>query len=71
MSDLILGPGSWEVGRMIDILAEMFSYAFLVRAVIVGLLVSLCAALLGLSLVLKRYSMIGTDSPMWGSELWP
>ena len=44
---------------MIDILVEMFSYNFLVRAVIVGLLVSLCAALLGVSLVLKRYSMIG------------
>jgi len=43
----------------IDTLKEMFSYAFLVRAVIVGLLVSLCAALLGVSLVLKRYSMIG------------
>jgi zinc transport system permease protein len=43
----------------IDTLQEMFSYAFLVRAVIVGLLVSLCAALLGVSLVLKRYSMIG------------
>jgi zinc transport system permease protein len=40
-------------------LIEMFSYSFLVRAVVVGLLVSLCAALLGVSLVLKRYSMIG------------
>jgi zinc transport system permease protein len=37
----------------------MFSYNFLVRAVVVGALVSLCAALLGVSLVLKRYSMIG------------
>ena len=44
---------------MIDLLREMFSYTFLVRAVIVGLLVALCAALLGVSLVLKRYSMIG------------
>jgi zinc transport system permease protein len=44
---------------MIDTLAEMFSYPFLVRAVVVGLLVSLCSALLGVSLVLKRYSMIG------------
>ncbi len=44
---------------MINILLEMFSYTFLVRAVIVGLLVALCAALLGVSLVLKRYSMIG------------
>jgi zinc transport system permease protein len=47
------------VKAVIDILLEMFSYTFLVRAVIVGLLVSLCAALLGVSLVLKRYSMIG------------
>jgi zinc transport system permease protein len=37
----------------------MFSYAFLLRAVVVGFLVSLCASLLGVSLVLKRYSMIG------------
>lgn len=44
---------------MSAILNEMFSYPFLVRAVVVGLLVSLCAALLGVSLVLKRYSMIG------------
>ena len=44
---------------MIHILLEMFSYTFLVRAVIVGLLASLCAALLGVSLVLKRYAMIG------------
>ena len=35
------------------------SYPFLSRAVGVGILVSLCAALLGVSLVLKRYSMIG------------
>ena len=35
------------------------SYPFLVRAVIGGVLVSLCASLLGVSLVLKRYSMIG------------
>jgi zinc transport system permease protein len=37
----------------------MLSYTFIVRALIVGLLVSLCAALLGVSLVLKRCSMIG------------
>jgi zinc transport system permease protein len=42
-----------------EILAEMFAYTFLTRAVIVGILVSLCAALLGVSLVLKRYAMIG------------
>lgn len=38
---------------------EMFSYDFIIRAVAAGTLVSLCAALLGVSLVLKRYSMIG------------
>lgn len=40
-------------------IAEMLSYPFLVRALVGGSLVSLCAALLGVSLVLKRYSMIG------------
>lgn len=44
---------------MLQMLGEMFSYTFMVRALIVGLMVSLCAALLGVSLVLKRYAMIG------------
>ena len=38
---------------------EIFQSDFLIRALVVGLLVSLCAALLGVSLVLKRFSMIG------------
>ena len=42
-----------------SLLLEMFTYPFIVRAFVVGILVSLCAALLGVSLVLKRYSMIG------------
>ena len=37
----------------------IFSFPFMQRALIAGVLVSLCAALLGVSLVLKRYSMIG------------
>lgn len=41
------------------IINEMFSYPFMQRALIVGVLISLCAAVLGVSLVLKRYSMIG------------
>ena len=41
------------------IILEMLSYSFLARAMLVGVLVSLCSALLGTSLVLKRYSMIG------------
>ena len=44
---------------MFDKMIEMFSYPFMVRAVLVGTMVSLCSALLGVSLVLKRYSMIG------------
>ena len=40
-------------------LLQMFSYPFMQRALIAGVLVSLCAALLGVPLVLKRYSMIG------------
>ncbi len=42
--------------------AEMgmyLQYKFIQRALIVGVLVALCAALLGVTLVLKRYSMIG------------
>ena len=41
------------------IIREMLSYPFLIRALLGGVMVSLCAALLGVSLVLKRYSMIG------------
>ncbi len=44
---------------MADVIGEIFSAPVLVRALVVGILVSLCAALLGVSLVLKRYSMIG------------
>lgn len=42
-----------------SVISEMMSYPFLVRALVGGILVSLCASLLGVSLVLKRYSMIG------------
>ena len=44
---------------MMETVFEMFSYPFMVRAFVVGALVALCSALLGVSLVLKRYSMIG------------
>jgi zinc transport system permease protein len=47
------------LSSLFDLLRELFSYGFVIRAMIVGLLVSLCAALLGVTLVLKRYSMIG------------
>lgn len=44
---------------MFDGLATMLSYPFMWKAMLVGVLVALCASLLGVSLVLKRYSMIG------------
>ena len=44
---------------MFDTVIEMLSYTFMTRAFLVGSLVALCSALLGVSLVLKRYSMIG------------
>ena len=48
-----------EIAEMCRQFARYFSHAFFRRALIVGLSVSLCAALLGVCLVLKRYSMIG------------
>ena len=44
---------------MIETIQEMLQYTFIQRAILVGSLVSVCAALLGVSLVLKRYAMIG------------
>lgn len=44
---------------MMAYITEIFSYPFAVRAIIAGSLVSLCAALLGINLVLKRFSMLG------------
>lgn len=44
---------------MPEIVREMLSYPFIVRALLGGVCVSLCASLLGVSLVLKRYSMLG------------
>ncbi len=42
-----------------EMTAQMLSYTFMQRALIVGVLIALCSSLLGVSLVLKRYSMIG------------
>lgn len=44
---------------MLENFLSMFTYPFMIRALVVGILISLCAALLGVTLVLKRYSMIG------------
>ena len=47
------------IGRAIGEMGGYLEYKFIRRAMVVGTLVSLCASLLGVSLVLKRYSMIG------------
>lgn len=44
---------------MIATLAEYLQYPFVRYALIVGMLVALCASLLGVTLVLKRFSFIG------------
>ena len=44
---------------MLTSLIEMLSYGFILRAFIVGIIITLCAALIGSSLVLRRQSMIG------------
>ena len=45
--------------NMIEWLQTYFSYGFVRYAFIAGVLISLCAGLLGVVLVLKRYAMIG------------
>ena len=44
---------------MIDQLIMYLQYPFVVYALIVGVLISICASLLGVTLVLKRFSFIG------------
>ena len=45
--------------NVLETLIHYFSYPFVRYAVIAGILISLCAGLLGVVLVLKRYAMIG------------
>ena len=44
---------------MLDKLIEYLQFPFVQYALIVGILIALCASLLGVSLVLKRFSFIG------------
>lgn len=48
-----------KIGAGIGEMGAYLGYKFIQRSLIVGLPVALCAALLGVILVLKRYSMIG------------
>lgn len=47
------------IGGALSEFGTYLGYRFIRRALVVGALVSLCASLLGVTLVLKRYSMIG------------
>lgn len=47
------------IGAAFTAFYDYLGYRFIRRALVVGTLVSLCASLLGVTLVLKRYSMIG------------
>lgn len=44
---------------MFDWIGEALGYAFMQRALIVGVLIGICSAMLGVFLVLKKFSMIG------------
>ncbi len=45
--------------KMIDKLALYFEYPFVKYALLVGVLIALCSSMLGVTLVLKRFSFIG------------
>lgn len=45
--------------NIFEAINDMFSYSFITRGILVGGLVALCASVLGVILVLKKYSMIG------------
>ena len=44
---------------MMDTLIDYFQFSFVQYAFIVGILIALCSSLLGVTLVLKRFSFIG------------
>ena len=51
-------------------LAFYLQRSFVVNALIVGVLIALCSSLLGVTLVLKRYSFIGDGLSMSRSARW-
>ena len=48
------------MSAIVDKIIEYLQYPFVIYAIIVGTLIALCASLLGVILVLKRFSNIGT-----------
>ena len=51
--------GRRAVRLMLETLSQYFQYPFVRYALIVGVLIALCSSLLGVTLVLKRFSFIG------------
>ena len=47
------------IHALIEKLALYFTFTFVQYAVVVGVLIALCSSLLGVTLVLKRFSFIG------------
>ena len=47
------------MSEMINTLTEYLEYPMVQKALIVGILIALCSSLLGVTLVLKRFSFIG------------
>ena len=51
--------GAHVMDEFISLMTDIFSLSFMIKAFIVGILIALCSSILGVSLVLKRYAMIG------------
>ena len=49
----------YSFSEMFSMIHNMLGYPFITKAIFIGAIISLCSSLLGVSLVLKRYSMIG------------
>ena len=56
---------------MIEKILFYLQYPFVRYALVVGVLIALSSSLLGVTLVLKRYSYIGDGSRMWPSARCP
>lgn len=57
--DFMDWKGEKKMGQIVDKLIVYFRYPFVRYALIVGVLIALCSSLLGVTLVLKRFSFIG------------
>lgn len=57
--------------NVLEKLAFYWNYPFVRYALIVGVLIALCSSLLGVTLVLKRFSLLEMAFLMWRSAAWP